>query len=353
MAGPMLLLFTFAYVQNIAFALTSRSRNRSSATYHFIAVLLATLVFFWMLRRLITSELNLVLIVPYTAGTVLGSLTGAQVSAWIEKRIGAVSDSTSGPPFTKRRFFAQAWPIGILLPALIIHLFLQPLHLAGAFIVLAALLFAQNFTYAISSRAGNRNKPMFLLGSVLFNGVTQFLIFQRIVAYEMDWPLFIPYAVGGISGSITGALASMQIEKRIGATADAHVRATERPKQATWPIAAFLTFGLIVLVESFVIRGIVLSLFTIFGLALAQNFSFMLVSRARNRNKVSYHALTSIFSNGVWFLTFRQLYVAGLDWPFLIPYILGVASGSLLAYSISIMIERKIGAVADAPRGAM
>lgn len=352
MTGAILSLLAFAYVQNIAFALSSRSRNRSSATYHFIAVLLATLVFFWMLRRLVTNELSLVLVLPYVAGTVLGSLTGARISTWIEKRIGAIADITSGPPLTKRSFAAQAWPIFLLLLVLAVHLFRQPPHLAWAFTVLAGLLFAQNFTYTISSRAGNRNKPMFLLGSVLFNGAVQFLIFQRIVAYKMDWSLFIPYAAGGVSGSVSGALASMRIEKRIGATVDAHVRATEGPKLAAWSLMAPFAFAVIILIESLVLRGIVFSLFAIYGLALAQNFSFMLVSRARNRNKVSYHALASIFSNGVWFLTFRELYVTGLDWPFLVPYMAGLASGSLLALNVSTWIERKIGAVADTAQGA-
>lgn len=33
-----------------------------------------------------------------------------------------------------------------------------------------------------------------------------------------------------------------------------------------------------------------------------QNFSFVLVSRARNSNNIWYHAVCSLASNGVWFL---------------------------------------------------
>lgn len=35
---------------------------------------------------------------------------------------------------------------------------------------------------------------------------------------------------------------------------------------------------------------------------LAQNASFTWVSRARNSSSVGYHAIASVFSNGIWFL---------------------------------------------------
>lgn len=37
------------------------------------------------------------------------------------------------------------------------------------------------------------------------------------------------------------------------------------------------------------------------ALLFAQAFSFTLVSRARNSNSLSYHAVASLLSNGVWF----------------------------------------------------
>jgi uncharacterized membrane protein YfcA len=37
--------------------------------------------------------MNWLLFIPYTVGTVTGSLCGAKVSMWIEAKIGAVSDS--------------------------------------------------------------------------------------------------------------------------------------------------------------------------------------------------------------------------------------------------------------------
>ena len=38
-------------------------------------------------------------------------------------------------------------------------------------------------------------------------------------------------------------------------------------------------------------------------LLIIQNFSFTLVSRARNSSSLGYHAIAALFSNGVWFLS--------------------------------------------------
>jgi hypothetical protein len=37
--------------------------------------------------------MNLILFVPYTVGTVAGSVTGVKISQWIEKKLHAESDS--------------------------------------------------------------------------------------------------------------------------------------------------------------------------------------------------------------------------------------------------------------------
>jgi len=187
---------------------------------------------------------------------------------------------------------------------------------------------------------------MLLVGFMILQGLVTFLYYQRLVEYDISWLLFVPFVAAGICGSISGALISMRIEIKTGASVDAHVTAPEAPKPVLWPIAVLFP---LVLIEFLFMPQIVLSLLAVYGLAVAMRFSFMLVSRARNRDNILYHALASIFSNGIWFLTFKQLYDVGLELPFLVPYIVGVASGSLLAYNVSIWIERRIKAVADAP----
>lgn len=86
---------------------------------------------------------------------------------------------------------------------------------------------------------------------------------------------------------------------------------------------------------------------SILFLAYFQNVSFSIVSRARNRDNMTYHLIASVFSNGVWFLTFRQLVLADMTFMLFIPYTLGTIAGSLTGAKFSMWIEDKIGAKAD------
>lgn len=82
----------------------------------------------------------------------------------------------------------------------------------------------------------------------------------------------------------------------------------------------------------------------VLSLAFIQNISFSMVSRSRNRDNMAYHAMCSVGSNGVWFLTMRELVAAELTLGLIIPYVLGTVAGSLLGSKISMYIERAIGA---------
>ena len=82
-------------------------------------------------------------------------------------------------------------------------------------------------------------------------------------------------------------------------------------------------------------------------LAFVQNVSFSIVSRSRNRNNMTYHLIAAIFSNGVWFLTFRHLVTAKMDLALFVPYTIGTVSGSLVGQRISMFIEKLLGASSD------
>jgi hypothetical protein len=87
---------------------------------------------------------------------------------------------------------------------------------------------------------------------------------------------------------------------------------------------------------------------TIAALAFAQSVANSIVSRARNRDSKLYHAGAAVFSNTVFYLTFRELVLADMSLAFATPYIVGTVAGSLFGASISMRIERAIGARADA-----
>lgn len=87
-----LILIGLAYIQNIAFSIVSRARNRDNQWYHAVAAVGSNFIWFATFRLLVIEEMDWILAVPYTFGTVAGSLTGAKVSMWIEQKIGARAD---------------------------------------------------------------------------------------------------------------------------------------------------------------------------------------------------------------------------------------------------------------------
>lgn len=91
-----------------------------------------------------------------------------------------------------------------------------------------------------------------------------------------------------------------------------------------------------------------LAALTILILAFIQNVSFSVVSRSRNRNNMRYHLIAAFFSNSIWFLTFRQLVLADMNFVLFMPYCVGTMIGSVCGVRISMFIEKLLGASADA-----
>lgn len=89
-----------------------------------------------------------------------------------------------------------------------------------------------------------------------------------------------------------------------------------------------------------------LAIVTMMALAYAQNVSFTLVSRSRNRDNIRYHVVASILSNAVWFATFRYLVVNEMSWMLFFPYTVATVTGSVTGQKLSMWIERKLGAKA-------
>jgi len=82
-------------------------------------------------------------------------------------------------------------------------------------------------------------------------------------------------------------------------------------------------------------------------LAFIQNISFSIVSRSRNRDNKRYHIIASLFSNSIWFLTFRELILGDMNYILFIPYVIGTVLGSVYGMTLSMKIEKMLGASAD------
>jgi hypothetical protein len=113
----------------------------------------------------------------------------------------------------------------------------------------------------------------------------------------------------------------------------------------TYPdIAILIIIGII----NLFFAGSLLSQCILLSLAFVQNVSFTLVSRARNRNNFNFHLIAAIFSNGVWFATFKYLVIdKGMTVSMFIPYTVGTVLGSLSGSVISMYIEKLLGATSD------
>jgi hypothetical protein len=82
-------------------------------------------------------------------------------------------------------------------------------------------------------------------------------------------------------------------------------------------------------------------------LAFAQNVSFSIVSRSRNRSSMRYHLIASVASNGMWYATMGMLMDRKMTVDFFFPYTAGTVAGSLCGVWISMRIERWLGAESD------
>lgn len=85
-------LIIIAILQNAAFTITSRSRNRDNKVYHIIAAVFSNGIYFLVFKVMMSNDFAVSLMLPYVIGTVTGSVLGMKISMVIEKLIGASAD---------------------------------------------------------------------------------------------------------------------------------------------------------------------------------------------------------------------------------------------------------------------
>jgi len=92
----------------------------------------------------------------------------------------------------------------------------------------------------------------------------------------------------------------------------------------------------------------ILNILLMMALAFAANTSYSIISRARNRNNMTYHLIAACYSNAVWFATMKFLIVAqSMNWLLFVPYTIGTVSGSITGAKVSIRIEKWLHLSAD------
>jgi len=85
-------------------------------------------------------------------------------------------------------------------------------------LLVLVMAYVQNISFTMVSRSRNRDNMAYHAICGLFSNGIWFLTMGLLVRNELSLILLVPYIVGSVSGSITGAKASMWIEKKIGAS---------------------------------------------------------------------------------------------------------------------------------------
>lgn len=338
-----LALMVLAFVQNAAYSLQSRAGNRTSNLYHFIAAVFATTVFYVSLTYLIHLKVTLHVLLVYILGTMLGSVYGTKLSAFIERGIGAVADLGEEKK-------GQALPLRKAVLWLSLLFALQMLFVrefdkfAMAEIALAALV--AGLLFAMLRVVRNTDAYWSHLVLVLGQSAAGFITYQVLVEVN-NWYLFAPYLTGSVLGNLIGAEYGKRLGELIKAKWDARVL---RPDEMPLPVWQAAVCALL-LVPHLLYFGANqwLAQVMVLGAALLQTSAFTIVSRARQRNHEQYLEWASVFSNGIWFITLNILVVNSLASYLWVPFLVGSGIGSLWGQAFAMRLEAEISARMDTP----
>lgn len=342
-AIAVIFLMVLSYLSNASYSMVSRSAVRDSVLYHAFTTLLSNLIFYLVLQRLVTDNMTLALFVPYTVATVYGSFTGAKVSQRVEEYFGITSDTSKKKP-TSQSVIAQKWLL-VLLACMGIIVAVYSKSIFGT-VTIAALAFGDNITFSLLRRSRNTSNTTYHIVASLVKSLAWYMLFRSLSLKGMPVDLFIPYSFGSVLGGITGQQVSGWIEKKIGASADAHLSSDILwygfvPWKSVGLLMCCVVPAVLFLGDSSFLAGLA-------ALSAAQQISFSIVSRSRQRNNMTYHIIASIFSNAVWFLTFRQLQVKQWTNELFVPYAIGGTIGSVTGVGVSMGIEKQLGVTSDA-----
>lgn len=368
---PALLLTTalvmgLAYLQNTTYAMQSRAGMRNSNLYHLLAAVGASLAYFWSLQLLVHNKLTLVLLVPYVFATVIATVHGNKLSIYLEKMLGIYVEDLRGKPQ-----FLKLWPsVAILMAFLVWQIFnlgtqgLEVTTFKGenlilgldTLVILIFLGIAGSFSFALLRTARSSDSYWFHALAFLLSTCVDFAKLAILVNFNLNWQLFLPVTTGSVIGSLVGANLALNIATRIQAKFDVHVfkqremQEREQSGNINWPITQIVWLVSILTVQVFAIFlgfADVITSVVLLILSAWQQMSFTLKSRAGQRNNSLYLSWSSVFSNGVWYITMAPLAMGGITPDKAIPYIIGGAIGSLVGQLAGMRVERATGALAS------
>ncbi|OGM96437.1 MAG: hypothetical protein A3B86_03205 [Candidatus Yanofskybacteria bacterium RIFCSPHIGHO2_02_FULL_38_22b] len=335
-------LIAMSYLQNVSYGLQARAGTRSSNAFHLITAVLASFVFFATFRYLVRENMPLAFLATYMFGTIFGSLHGNIVSTWIENKIGARAEA----PKTKPQLL-RFWPsIVALLVVLALQLLFIPFSMNALVVMsLAILTLLDSFAFALLRLARSSDNYWFHGCTALFHIGVAFLKLAIMIKYQMDWGLFWPITTGSVIGSLTGQYYARGLSEWFKAGFDSHVSGSKKVEQP-WNQMFVFSLGMVIHVMFFGFSNwTAVSLLLLY--AFCQSISFAVVSRARQRNHHGYLLWSSVFSNGIWYLTMHQLALKNITPDKTAPYLVGNTVGSLVGQNVAMKAEKKLIARMD------
>lgn len=343
-------LLLLAFAQNISFSVISRARNRNSHNYHLIAAVFSNSVWFLTFRLLVINELTYTMIIPFITGTTLGSLFGAYISRKIEGWLNLTADATKQIKqsvknnyvyFKKYILFVVLGIVGVCSivfsdnPAVVL--------------TILPLAYVNHIMMGLSSRAKNRGSHNYLIVTTVLSWIVWFLTFGYLVKNNMSFALFVPYTVATVLGSITGAGVSIRIERFFNFKPDENIQiSTDFTGVRLFIKDWWLLITFLLLSYFFVPSDLEWTMF-VFGALVygSQSMTYIVSSRASNRNNMIYHLCARLINGGITFLTYKYFVMFNAAPEIFAPILIGATLGNVFGQKIGIMIESKIGAMMD------
>jgi len=228
----LLLITALVFLPDMLYSMRTWIQNRNNDYLTLGVSLLNGIVDFFRWSFLIKFDMRWGIFVPYSTGSTAGSITGSLIArgitGWIEKKTGIKVSADAHVKKGEMRNLDYR-PIMALLGILAVGILAFPPKDLISAIPFVLATFAMQISFALVSRARNRNNALYhLLAAICSNGMWFFVLHLVATMAREDMKLFIPYAVGTALGGLIGTRIAMWIERKVVAVADAQVE--PRPK---------------------------------------------------------------------------------------------------------------------------
>ena len=369
-----------AIMQFVAFVVVSRSRQRSSFTFHTLASLASNGSWYITLHILDNANAYWPLFILHIAGIISGRTIGVIWAQYVEQRFNLKSDATSDKRLAqgqRLRLIAGEkifWTILLSLLSYIIYAAINfDVNINISIAVVIGLGILQNFFYALTTRASQRGNNWYIATTGLIGGVVFFVSVTYLFSKDMTLMLFIPYTLSTTLGSVTGAFLSMIIEWTFDIKPDEHLKdrpkGTPRPQASRTPYVIVLGMAAIWIVFQESILNLLgyaptplisplpflnqeylprfLIMFIAATIFLFDSAIHTLVSRAGNRNHAGYHVAACMPKGLFDFYKLRYISLNS-SIPDIVPVaVLAGCIGELSGKDISERIEKWLQARMD------